>query len=270
MTDRRHTAADEETLSAYLDGALPPDERARVAAELDTDPALRRRLEAFRAADAAVRRAYAPVLDEPLPDRVLELLRRDGADGAGNGGVVELRSRPRPPRFFMPASIAAGVAFVAGFLAAYAVLTEPDAPASEDSMWAGGVVVEAGTDLHGVLESGLSAETANLAGGRTATARLTFLNAAGEYCRQIDVAGERGTARAIACRRDGRWRVALASFAAAPSTGRDDVFRPASSATSAVLDDAIDAMIEGDPLGRSEEREAILRAWEAPARERVP
>ena len=74
MADRNARAEDDEVLSALLDGALAEDEAKRLCDRLASDPALAARLEALRGVDAAVRQAYGPIADEPVPQRVLALL----------------------------------------------------------------------------------------------------------------------------------------------------------------------------------------------------
>ena len=54
-------------LSAYLDGELPPDETAALAARLKTDAGLRAELEALTAANTAAKQDFAAMLSAPLP-----------------------------------------------------------------------------------------------------------------------------------------------------------------------------------------------------------
>ena len=65
----------EEDLLRYVDGTLPPAEAAAIATAAATDPQLAVRLEADRANNAAIAAAFAPVLDEPLPARLLAAAR---------------------------------------------------------------------------------------------------------------------------------------------------------------------------------------------------
>jgi anti-sigma factor RsiW len=65
---QRHS---DEALVAYLDGELEADERRHVEAWLEADPAVRERLTALARADDLVRGAYADILDEPVPARLI-------------------------------------------------------------------------------------------------------------------------------------------------------------------------------------------------------
>ncbi|MBN1908337.1 MAG: hypothetical protein JW818_01235 [Pirellulales bacterium] len=66
----------DELLSAYLDGELTADEKARVARLLANDPAARRRLDELRVVSAAVQGLPKLTLGEDLSDRVLRLAER--------------------------------------------------------------------------------------------------------------------------------------------------------------------------------------------------
>ena len=57
-------------LGAYLDGALTPERRAEVERHLALHPAEAAQLAEDRRIGEALRRAYDPVLSEPVPERL--------------------------------------------------------------------------------------------------------------------------------------------------------------------------------------------------------
>lgn len=65
-----HPFSDEQ-LNAYLDGELSPETRLQVEEAARAQPELARRLEHDRAIGNALREALDPVLDEPIPARLL-------------------------------------------------------------------------------------------------------------------------------------------------------------------------------------------------------
>ena len=65
----------DEALVAYLDGELDPAERRHVEAWLDADPAVRDRLSALTQSTDLVRSAYADIINEPVPERLLAAAR---------------------------------------------------------------------------------------------------------------------------------------------------------------------------------------------------
>lgn len=65
----------EAELHAFLDGALPDEQRREVEAYLEDRPEEAARLEAYRRQQAALHARYDPVLDEPVPERLGSVLK---------------------------------------------------------------------------------------------------------------------------------------------------------------------------------------------------
>ena len=65
----------DETLMAYVDGELEPSVRDEVDRALRTDPELAARAARYRDLRARLESAYAPELAEPIPERLLAVLR---------------------------------------------------------------------------------------------------------------------------------------------------------------------------------------------------
>jgi anti-sigma factor RsiW len=65
----------EHDLQAYADGKLPEERRAAVAAWLAAHPEDAERIDSYRRLAEELRTSYAPVLDEPVPDRLRHALR---------------------------------------------------------------------------------------------------------------------------------------------------------------------------------------------------
>jgi anti-sigma factor RsiW len=66
----------DEDMSGYLDGSLEPLRRAQVEAAIRADPRLARTVDAYRAQENDLRAMAAAVLEEPVPDNLLEVVRR--------------------------------------------------------------------------------------------------------------------------------------------------------------------------------------------------
>jgi len=69
----------DEALVAYLDGELDPAEQRHVEAWLDADPAVRDRLNTLAHSADLVRGAYADIVNEPVPERLLAVARGESA-----------------------------------------------------------------------------------------------------------------------------------------------------------------------------------------------
>lgn len=267
MTDEYRAMSDDDALSALLDDALPPIERQRLRERLVAEADLARRFDALRKADDAVRAAYSGIADEPLPQHIVALVDRE-LSGDTRDRVVELSARKKSTSFraqllSAPTAIAASLALAVGFLSSYVVLTQLEQPDTA-GLIAGAGDVPPDSALHEVLQSAVTAETRRLNAATTAVPRLTFVDRSGEYCRHVELAGAGGSAHALACRRDGEWRVEFASFSPPQPAAPDGMYRPAARDVPAALDTALDTMIDGEPLGRDAERDAISRAWATP------
>lgn len=81
MTDQPVTEAE---LQAYIDDRLPPDRLQAITTWLAERPDEARRMSAYRGQRDALRKALAPVLEEPLPPG-LDLRLRQRIDRAGDG-----------------------------------------------------------------------------------------------------------------------------------------------------------------------------------------
>ena len=62
---------DDETLMAYADGELDAESSAAISAAIERDPVLAQRVERHRALRHQVTAAYASVLEQPVPERLL-------------------------------------------------------------------------------------------------------------------------------------------------------------------------------------------------------
>ena len=70
----------EEELHAYIDGELPTDRTAVVAARLEADPILAARVAAFAADKAALAAAFRPIGQQPVPASWIALIQQAATD----------------------------------------------------------------------------------------------------------------------------------------------------------------------------------------------
>jgi anti-sigma factor RsiW len=83
---------DDDTLIAYLDGQLPETDYAPLEQALKDDAALRTRLQALAESSELARRAFDPVLLEPVPPALIAAIWR----------APDPRARATPPRAGSP------------------------------------------------------------------------------------------------------------------------------------------------------------------------
>jgi anti-sigma factor RsiW len=271
MDEEMTFRSDDELLSAWLDGELPPDRATELERRLEKEPALALRLERLSEADAALRDALAPVADEPMPQSLLDAIGAHsekspeaGRDDSRGGTVVDLGARRRgrePGAFPWSLALAASVILAIGGVLGYLVAEDGSAPDAALLASMGGVA--RGSGLDDTLETAPSGTAREIAAGLTVTPVLSFESRDGGYCRELAIAGANGSAAALACRGDDGWRVEALSFLAGPARNGNQAggeFRPAGRATSAI-DAAIDERIVGDALDAAAEAALIGSAW---------
>lgn len=237
---------DDETLMAYADGELDAAKRAEIASAIEKDAELAQRVERHRALRAQVAGAFARVLDEPVPERLVR-----AAEARGRGQVVPFPSRGTPPpamRWGVPQWGAMAASLFLGALISFKVFSPGDALlATRD-----GALV-----ARGALAAALDQQLASAQGASDPVLiGLTFRAQDGNYCRSFTLRAA-GTA-GLACRDGGEWKIPVT--AAAPVT---DGMRTAASPPPAVLQ-AIEARISGEAFDAAGEENARRGGWKAP------
>lgn len=259
--NERDKGTDETLLSAYLDGELPAREAETLEMRLADDPLLAGRLEAMRAADRTARKVYARIDELPMPQRVLDLLKEDEV----NGGAETLENKViafprRGMRQFkqLPVALAASVALVAGFLVSGLVSREAGTGAGIPELYAAAIPND--SELHRLLETGQGPATQTLASGADGRVILTFQAEDGDYCRQFQLDAAPGSMHALACRRDGAWRMETVSYADSVAPG--GLYQQASGAAPAALEAAVEALLgDREPLDPRKESLLISNSW---------
>ncbi len=109
----------DEALVAYLDGELDPGEQGRIEAWLEADPRARERLAALAQSATLVRSAFAEIVNEPVPHRLIATARGEGVAAAfrdtHEAEIVTFQPAKRPatpastPRWYIGMAAAAGL-----------------------------------------------------------------------------------------------------------------------------------------------------------------
>lgn len=232
-----------EDLLAYADNQLDGDEKARVEAALAADPVARDVVERHRALRAKLAGAFAPVLDEPVPQHLIDAAMAK-SPAANVVDFVSARAKKLgwSTREWgaMAACLLVGLMFGAG------ALRKPDGMivASNGALYAEGALERA-------LDKQLAAED-----GRTVRIGLTFRDAEGDACRTFVTGG--GALNGLACREGEAWRVetTVAGARVPPSE-----FRTAAVDTPAAILAAVEAKIAGETFDAQAEKAARDRGW---------
>lgn len=92
----------DEALVAYLDGELDADERRQVNSWLEADPMVRERLMALAQSGELVRTAFAEMVNEPVPARLITAARGETETVEAAPQEAEILVLKRPGRFAIP------------------------------------------------------------------------------------------------------------------------------------------------------------------------
>lgn len=227
------TDIDEAMLIALVDGELDEVNRRRVERAAAGDPALAERLAQHRRLRERLAGHYAPVAQEPVPDRLRSLLEASET-------VVPMVG---PARRW--GGWAMGGAIAASLLLGLGVGRFSGGEAGPVGMKDGVMVAQ------GQLASALDGQLASAQDGAAIRIGLTFQRKGGGWCRSFD-----GAMAGVACREDAGWQVQQML----PGVGQETAYRQASSADARVMA-TVDALIAGAPVDAAGEKAAVAKGW---------
>lgn len=244
----------DEKLSAFLDAELPESEMESIRQRISDDETLANRLAELAMVDEQIAQHYAAIDTRPLPEAIANLLA--SAPAATSADVVT----PTPSATIIPfplwkkvqrglqqhAAVAACTALVLGFGLAQLL------PGSQNSSLGDWNAIAA------VLDTAASGTEQALANDKQIKPRLTFVNEQGHFCRQFRVSDLHSSTETIACRVDDKWQPNITVYA--QGVARDDDYQTATNDV-ALLDQALDNMIQGDAFDEQTESTIIQRGW---------
>lgn len=239
---------DPETLAAYADGELSPEDAAKVETAIVADPDLARQVEAHRTLRAQLTAHFEPILDAPVPDRLTDLLRpKEGAQVIDLAAVRRAREEEKPvvetrrPRWAMGGALAASLAL--GLMVGRIAI--PTGPVASE----GGQLV-----ARGDLANALSTQLASAQDGKDVRILLSFQARDGHYCRGF----EQGATAGIACREDNDWRILRTQAGTVPASAGG--YAQAGSQAAEIMASAQD-MAAGGAFDSIAERKARDAGW---------
>lgn len=220
-----------EMLMAYADGELDPLTAKRVERAIAGDPALAREVDRHRALRQRIAGSFAPVADEPLPDRLAALLQTN---------VVALpaaRKRPILTRWREASALAA--CLVLGLVIGTQVPHGPVA-AGSGGLYASGSLAAALDDQVGGADGAVKVA-------------VSFRDKQGSYCRVFNSSATDG----IACRDASGWALRRTQQGSAAQHGD---YAQAGSPDPDLMAAAQD-MMAGAPLDAKAEETARRAGW---------
>jgi hypothetical protein len=226
-----------ETLMAYADGELDAETRRAIEAEMAIDPQLAQEIDRHRALRVDVGRAFAGVLTEPVPDRLLRT-------------ATKTRTAPRR-QWSWPEWTSIAASLVIGVFGGYLML-RPERVNGIIASAADGHVIASGALAQALSEQLSSQDDSAVDIG------LSFRSKSGEYCRTF-ATHEANPVVGFACRDAEVWRIDM--LATPPSAESRGDYRMASTQLPAPILQAIAERMQGEALDEDEEAIARQHRW---------
>jgi hypothetical protein len=240
----------DETVMAYADGELDVATRAAVEAAMALDPQLALRVARHRALRGRLHAALDPVLDEPLPQRLLASVQGAPAQRRADRSALQHQAAPR---WSWPQWGAIAASLVTGVLLGPLLWRMP----------AGSMLVSRDGQVlaSGALARALTEQLAsNQPPGAPVQIGVSFRARNGDYCRTFVLQDESALA-GLACRGHQAWRLEVLAHGPAPPAAAAG-YRPAGSALPASVTHALDELIAGEALDAGAEAAARARGWQ--------
>ena len=239
----------DETLMAYLDNELSPEERAQVGAAIASDPNVKARLERQARVHAMLSEAFGPVMKQPVPEHLVSTAMTAPASLRWRLGAAFSRIASPTAPGLVPRLALATATFLLGIGLSWMVLS-PD----RSSLMVGsdGSLVAQG-DLADALDNKLASDDATT-GPRVG---VTFRSKDSEFCRTFET-GTVTNAAGIACHDIAGWKIHTVTRTVARTGGSYEV---AGASMPQAIRNAVVDMIDGAPFDAVQERKARDQGW---------
>ncbi|MFM9436495.1 hypothetical protein ACFDR9_003579 [Janthinobacterium sp. CG_23.3] len=255
----------DDILMAFADGELDDASRQAVEAAMRRDPAVAQRVARYKALRAEVFAAFAPILDETPPPRLLRPLRPlRGAKVVQLDAVRATRTArhaaPEPvarvANWSWPEWAALAAALACGLLLGRFVLAEWPSDRLAAAAGADGALVARG-ELAAALSQQLSGPAT--ADGKVAIG-LSFVSNQGVYCRSFVMDGGGRDLAGLACRSGAQW--ALPVLVQQAGQARQAGAGRGRAEAALAVQQAVEQRIDSAALDAKMERQALRQGWQ--------
>lgn len=238
---------DREVLAAYAEGHLDEPERQRVEQAIAADPSLAQEVAAHRALRARLQAHFAPVLDAPVPDRLIAAIGAAASAPSPTAEVIDFATareaidRKRRPLLPWVTGGAIAASLMLGLLIGTRMTGGAAIGGNDNALLA-----------RGTLDHALTTQLAS-ADATPVRIMLSMRREDGRYCRVFDTAAMAG----IACSDDGHWAIERLQSGRRQSGGE---FQQAASALGDIMASA-QAMAPDGVLNPQQESAAREKGW---------
>ena len=257
----------DEKLMAFVDEELSAEEAQQIKREVEANAEYQAKVDQFKQTKALLGNAYEQILQEPIPQKLLDMLSNSGRGETDNqiDKIINLNERrsAKSSTFAKPlqqVAIAASVALMIGGFAGYQLGSDATDLTHQLARADAGFMV-AGNPLYEALES-VPSNTVY----RTATEGdiikpiMSFKATDNRFCREFEINSDSSISVGVACRSGNKWQVEVLLAAGQRVVG-DVNYQPASGYSEAALNAVLDNMWNGDAFDIEQERNLIDNGW---------
>lgn len=250
MSARHERRLDPEILNAFADGELEPEVAARVVMHLADCPADQRIVNQIVAMNAALVRACAGPMHEPVPERIRATITGSVPARPDESWFGRLRARFGTLGFAMAGGVLAAVVALVVFV--------PFGAAPNADLLKLGAVAARGP-MSEALDQ-LASGDSRVIGDRLELVMLATFEDAEGYCREFALRADSGREDiGLACTTGTGWQIA--AHAPAPTSAPDHGFAPASGAEGDPIAAQLEIRGAGFALDAVTEARARKAAW---------
>ena len=254
VTTTIRTVSDPAKLAAFVDGALSPEEAARMVLHLADCPGDRAYVDAMMEMNALLAAAYGDPIHQAIPERLRATIYPAAAVAprARPAAARDTRAPARRPGNTAWAALAASAAIAFGLAAALAPGRDPAGSSSAGL---------AGPELRAALETSPGFAGIETADGAMITIMNSFFAGDGRPCREFEVLDAVLRTQGLACRGAGGGWTPEISVASRLAEARGPGFVPAAGEGEDVLDAALKRLDAGPQLEPPEVDALIAVGW---------
>jgi len=242
----------DEELVAFLHGELGEEASASIEAVLLADPELAQRAERMAEQDEQIRLAFAPILEEEVPERLSAIVTAKSAEADVIDFATAKAKRGRAG-WGLPQLGAMAASLVLGLFIGQSLIDGSSNTAEEALLVATQGGLRVNPEVQEVLSKSPSGRAVSVAGLGKVDVAITFAANDGRLCRQFALEGSTRTDDAVACRDGGEWK--LEALGLRPEASGE--MRTAGGDVSPAVVSTVDGMIAGEPLLGAAEASAL-------------
>lgn len=241
----------DDTLMAFVDGELDQATRAQVQRAIDADATLAERVRRQTQLRRRLQGAFAPMLAEPMPERLLRAAQQAAAPVPPKVTSLAEAREAKASRLAWASDWKAWGGMAASVLVGVLIGQQMSGHRAESAFAMQSGQLVAG----GVVGQALSTQLASAPAAATGVqVQLSFVDKSGAYCRTFTTAGLAG----LACHSGQAWAVqSLAQVEPGAGAG----MRQAATALPPTILGEVDSRIQGSALDAEGERAALQRGW---------